>query len=312
MQQANTGFVRYDFSPFAIYGTTTCGTPNWLRFVDNELNLMISHGMTVLPVLTQYGAGCFSGGAGAQAMFATPALYAQYVGASIAHITPKFPQITRVELFNEPNGTHWGLFPVNGNLANTDMTGAEAALYMQAGYAAVKAANPNMMVVGPALSNNSASDTTDARQFLQTMYRNGCRAGTCWDELSVHAYTQFEPAHSVAPYMAQTSPARFDLYKDLQLVALSNLDPLPHVMITEFGFSTSLFSVGFDPAVQAAYLADAYNQGLADPTVDGMAYVSLTAGFAVSPYDYTDAMEVYPVGGPAKPAYATFASLAGS
>ncbi|TAM76624.1 hypothetical protein EPN44_04710 [bacterium] len=68
---------------------------------------------------------------------------------------------------------------------------------------------------------------------------------------------------------------RFDIYKDLQQIAVQHGDPTPHVMLTEWGFSTIDSPVGFDPAVQAEYVAVGFNLMLADPTVDGIVYVNL-------------------------------------
>ncbi len=280
MCRAAVRFVRIDYPAALILvdgsGKRLLTKPNFVR-EDAIMDALAKCGITELPVILQYATGAvLAGGKGGSTPFQYPAQtgglpgYADFARVVAAHVTAKYPQITRVELFNEPNQHGWGTFPVGGSYASSDESGSEAAIYMKAAYAAVKRVNPHLIVVGPALSDGGRS--TDARSFLRTMYANGCRRGRCWDVLSVHNYYWGNPDFPVA----SSSPSRFDVYKDLQRIATERGDPRSHVMLTEWGYSTDEKSPdAVDPQVQAQYLALGFNRMLADPSVDGVAYVNM-------------------------------------
>jgi hypothetical protein len=266
MATAGAGFVRLDYPASAIMPTAS--TFNFTP-MDTIVSLLASHKITVLPILEQYSTAPWqSEGQSYPAIFSTPQLYAQYVSAAVAHLHTEAPQITRVELFNEPNLTGWWTSP-NPTYAATD--GSATALYMLAGYRAAKAANPSITIVGPALADGGGN--VDPRPFLQKMYASGCRTGTCWDVLSVHPYAWVDPTYTQLP----STENRWQIYQDLQSIAVANGDPKPHVMLTEWGFSTVDQALGFDPSVQARFMALGFNLMLADPTVDGIVWTSAYA-----------------------------------
>jgi hypothetical protein len=259
----HAGFVRIDYTGAVTMPTST--TTNFASY-DAIVSLLAAQGITELPILDQYtGATWQTGGQSYPAIYATPQLYAQFVSTVVAHLAATAPQITRIELFNEPNLTGWWSSP-NPAYAATD--GSATAQYMLAAYAAAKSANPGITVVGPALADGGPD--LDPRTFLTTMYANGCRAGTCWDVLSVHNYAWVDPDYA----MPATASNRWQIYQDLQTIAVANGDPKPHVMLTEWGFSTSQDAVSFDPRVQALYMAHGLNLMLADPTIDGIVWSS--------------------------------------
>jgi hypothetical protein len=85
------------------------------------------------------------------------------------------------------------------------------------------------------------------------------------------------PQYATLQYSGSV-PNRFDVYKDLQGIAASHGETVvPHVMLTEWGYSTAQVPQGFDPAVQAQYLSLGANLMLADPTVDGIVWDNLLA-----------------------------------
>jgi hypothetical protein len=230
--------------------------------------LLAARNITLMPILEQYSTAAWQAdGAAYPAIYATPQLYARYVGAVVAHLRAIAPQVTRVELFNEPNLRTWWTSP-NPAYAATD--GSATAAYMIAGYAAAKAANPRLTVVGPGLADGG-TDTVDPRAFLTTMYAAGCRTGVCWDVLSVHPYAWIDPTYDVSP----SASNRWLIYRDLQAIAVAHGDPVPHVMLTEWSYSTADEADGFDPQVQARYLALGFNLSLRDLTVDGVVWTSL-------------------------------------
>jgi hypothetical protein len=262
---ADTGFVRIDYTGASIMPTST--TVDFTQ-EDSIIALLASHNVTELPILEQYAGATWQTGGGAYpTIFETPQLYAQFVGTVVAHLKAVAPKITRVELFNEPNLNGWWSA---SNPAYSATDGSATAAYMLAAYAAAKAANRAITIVGPALADAGG---VDPRTFLTNMYAAGCRTGTCWDVLSVHPYSWLNPTYTVAP----TASNRWQIYKDLQAIAVAHGDPTPHVMLTEWAFSTAAVPTGFDPKVQALYMALGMGLALADPTVDGIVWTEVYA-----------------------------------
>jgi hypothetical protein len=263
---ADAGFVRMDYTGASIMPTSTS-----VDFTqeDGIIALLATYNVTELPIIEQYsGAAWQNGGQPYPAIFSTPQLYAQFVKTVVAHLAATAPNVKRIELFNEPNTSGWWTSP-NPAYAATD--GSATAAYMLAAYAAAKAANPQIVVVGPALGDGGTE--TDPRTFLTNMYAAGCHTGACWDVLSVHPYAWLNPTYTVASSQSN----RWQIYKDLQAIAVAHGDPLPHVMLTEWSFSTAAEPTGFDPKVQALYMALGMNLALADATVDGIVWTSVYA-----------------------------------
>ncbi len=296
LSSAGAGFVRIDYAGAQIM--PAAGTYDFAPS-DAIVTMLAARHITVLPILEQYNTAPWQAdGHAYPAIWSTPQLYAQFVGATVAHLRTTAPQITRVELFNEPNLQGWWTSP-NPAYAATD--GSATAIYMRAAYVAAKAANPAITVVGPALADGGAD--VDPRTFLTTMYANGCRTGTCWDVLSVHPYAWTDPTYAVTP----SASNRWQIYQDLQAIAVAHGDAKPHVMLTEWGFSTTDAFDGFDPKVQARYMALGFNLMLADPTVDGIVWASVygTGSDFWSRVSITDA-SFNPL--PAEATYRTFAT----
>ncbi|TAM62300.1 hypothetical protein EPN52_00880 [bacterium] len=264
MQRAGVRFVRIDYCGTQIEPDP--GRWDW-SITDRVADELARRGITELPIVEQYCAPKWAtGGRNYPAIWMLPSTYADFAGAVAAHLVRRFPRIARIELFNEPNLHGWWSNP-NPEYAARD--GSATAIYMKAAYAAVKQVMPSMTVVGPALADGGHD--TDPRAFLRTMYDSGCRRGACWDVLSVHNYRWYDPTFSTKPsYQNQWS-----IYRQLQEIAAGRGDPGTHVMLTEWGFSTIDSPVGFDPRVQARYLALGFNLMLADSTVDGIVYVNL-------------------------------------
>ncbi len=266
---AGTRFVRIDYCGAQNLGDVTPNAEPDFTIQDEILDRLLAKGITELPIVDQYCAPRWAtGGKAYPAIYNDPADYARYAGAVAAHVASKYPKVTRMELFNEPNLGGWWDY-TGSAVAFADQSGAGAALYMKAAYAAIKLAAPKMTVVGPALSDGGKD--VDPRKYLRAMYGAGCRRGVCWDVLSVHNYRWLNPDFNVDP----TAQNRFDVYKDLQAIASVNGDAGTHVMLTEWGFSTAPVADGVDPRVQSRYIALGFNRMLADPTVDGIVYVNV-------------------------------------
>ncbi|MDQ6929625.1 MAG: hypothetical protein M3126_03025 [Candidatus Eremiobacteraeota bacterium] len=286
-------FVRIDYNAQGILtdvtGKRLLATPNFAKH-DAIIAALHAQGITELPSILQYAEGSLlAGGIGYPHAFQWSSSldpdnashrvgYADFAQAVVQHLAATAPWITRVELFNEENLHGWNDIPVAGNVGNDDHTGSEAGRYAYFAYKQIKAIDPSMTVVGPALATGGWH--TDSRKFLTQMYTNissgsapinaSCRTGVCWDVLDVHNYDWESPnATKRAGYENQWS-----IYKQLQTIGNQHGDAF-HVMLTEWGFSTAMTASGYDPQVQALFMAQGMNLALADPTVDGIVYVNL-------------------------------------
>jgi hypothetical protein len=271
---ANAGirFVRIDYCGNQILGDDKPKAKPNFTTEDRILDKLVSRGITELPIVDQYCAPKWAAnGKPYPAIYADPGDYARFAALVATHLAERYPAVTRMELFNEPNLHGWWRYPGDDpELGNR--SGSGAAHYMAPAYAAIKAAAPDMTVVGPALSDGGTE--TDPRAFLEELYANGCGRGKCWDVLSVHNYSWMNPDF----VLDAKTPDRFDVYKDLQRIAAAHGDANTHVMLTEWGFSHVDKINGFDPRVQAEYIARGFNRMLADPTVDGVVYVNVYNG----------------------------------
>ena len=290
---SGTRFVRIDYNAQGLLtdvtGKTLLSAPNFDK-QDAIVAALHAQGITELPCILQYAEGpLLAGGVGYPHAFqwsssldpdnATHQVgYADFAQAVAKHLAATAPWITRVELFNEENLHGWDNIPVAGNVGVDDVSGSEAGRYAYFAYKAIKSVAPGMTVVGPALATGGWH--TDSRKFLTQMYTDissgstnlntACRTGVCWDLLDVHNYDWESPtATKRAGYENQWS-----IYKQLQSIGAQYGDSF-HVMLTEWGYSTAMSASGFDPQVQALYIAQGLNLMLADPSVDGIVYVNL-------------------------------------
>ena len=263
---AGVRFVRIDYAGDAIERTD--GTFDFAR-EDQVADRLAARGITELPIVLQYAAPKWAtGGAGYPAIWKSPQPYAQFAGTVAAHIAARYPKITRVELLNEPNLNGW--WKNEGDPAYAATDGSSTAPYLRAAYAAIKRAAPAMTVVAPALA--SGGHHVDPRTFFGRLYDAGCKRGACWDVLSVHNYRWINPTFPAA----ESAPDRFDIYRAILAIATAHGDANTHVMLTEWGYSTSAETPdGIDPQTQALYVALGFNMMLADPLVDGIVYVNM-------------------------------------
>jgi hypothetical protein len=104
----------------------------------------------------------------------------QHIAAQIA---TRYPQLAGIEIWNEPNMTWaWGSTP----------DPARYTQLLRQAYTAIKAANPNLPVIGGALATDLAttitSDAYPAPMYLKAMYANGAHG--YMNGLSMHPYPQ--------------------------------------------------------------------------------------------------------------------------
>jgi hypothetical protein len=159
----------------------------------------------------------------------------------VAAVTVRYPASAGIEVWNEPNLVgFWGSPPDPARY--TDL--------LRNAYAAVKAADPAMPVIGGGVTNlpYSTSKGMALREYLTGMYANG--AAGAMDALGVHAYTLLHPYEDwIGKTLADTRAvrARFG-------------DSGRPIWVTETGVTTTDPDPQYrvDEARQAAELAGIY------------------------------------------------------
>ncbi|TAM84786.1 MAG: hypothetical protein EPN47_01350 [Acidobacteria bacterium] len=162
--------------------------------------------------------------------------FATFAGMAAA----RYPQVKYWEIWNEPNAAYfWRPSP-------------EPARYtelLKSSYAAVKAANPNAVVVLGGLSPGVGSgqlNTTIASSFLQSVYQNGGK--NYFDAVGFHPYNGGAPPDS---YLAGYVNSVHD-------VMAQNGDGNKPVWVTEIGWYVGTGGNALSEAQQADYLSSAF------------------------------------------------------
>ena len=156
-------------------------------------------------------------------------------------------------IWNEPNlALNWGGQPPD--------PAAYTAL-LKAAFTAIKAADPDALVIsaGLAATNQQDASALDDRLFLQAMLTAG--AASYFDVLGAQAYGFGQPPNDPHGAHAGLNLARvFDLHEAL-VTAGSGKKP---VWATEFGWAVSGLGQTVTPAQQAEYTAAAFGQATLD------------------------------------------------
>ncbi|HMJ37363.1 MAG TPA: Ig-like domain-containing protein [Baekduia sp.] len=211
-----------------------------------------------------------SGSADPHAPPADPADYARFLGHLASYPGLK-GNVVAYELWNEEDSPGW-------------WTGApDAAAYtalLQAGYPAVKAADPAATVLVGGLTGSD-------HQFLEQIYAAGGQGS--FDGVAVHsdvACSLVSADHYYRDLTGRISQYSFTGYREVHQTMVAHGDGDKDIYMTELGWSTSSRECdqglwkgqkagGVTEAKQAGYLAEAYRCLAADP------YVKMAAWFTV-------------------------------
>ena len=169
------------------------------------------------------------------------------------------------------------------------VSGNAAELFHQA-YAAIKAQDPSIIVIGPEACDGG-SRCHNIYDYFHNLYVSGCQTKfPCWDRTSVHHYGW--PAFQNGDPAVATNPndvGRWDAYKRVQDVAVADhacaLIPAscavgtdgvlkPIIIFDEDGWSASQSPTGLDRRVRLMYVTKYFNMILADPTVESFTTAS--------------------------------------
>jgi hypothetical protein len=182
---------------------------------------------------------------------------------------------------------------------------------LRVGYAAVKAADPDALVVAAGLAPTNSNDATalDDRLFLQQMYQVG--AGAFFDILAAHPYSFGQPPS--APQRDNEHPA-FNRLAELRQIMLDNGDATKPIWITEMGWTVDpppeQADIGVALGQQADYLAEALQIIRRD-----WPWVELVTVWNVSPPGEADPFGGYSLldeAGQPRPVYRAWQQAAGS
>ncbi len=172
--------------------------------------------------------------------------FAAFVGAFVARYRG---QVEHVIIWNEPNlALEWGYQQVNAGDYVKLLAGA---------YAAAKAANPDVIVLGgalaPTLEPQGSPNGTNDLIFLQQLYDAGF--ADVYDMLAVHAYgLGFPPAEP--PAANAVTFRRVELVRE---VMIANGDGDKQIMITESGWNDSpRWTRAVRPAARIDYTLGSY------------------------------------------------------
>jgi polysaccharide biosynthesis protein PslG len=185
---------------------------------------------------------------GSTESYLDPGRYADLGDFVYAFVARYADAVDHLIVWNEPNlGLEWGYRPPDP---------AEYAAMLRIAYARAKEADPDIQVLGGALSPTmGAPDAVDDLAYLQGMYDAG--AAPYFDTLAVHAYGwRFGPDEPPA-----ADAISFSRTALLRQIMVENGDGGKPVMITEGGWNDHpRWTKAVRPGQRVAYTVQAYDQ----------------------------------------------------
>jgi hypothetical protein len=179
------------------------------------------------------------------------------------------------------------------------------------GYEAVKAGDPDALVVAAGLAPTNSHDhqALDDRLFLEAMYQAG--ASDVFDVLAAHPYSFGQSPE--APQSDSQHPA-FERLAELRAIMLQHGDDHKPVWITEMGWTVDpppeQPDIGVTPTQQAAYLVEALELVRRDwPWVELVTVWNLSQPEAGDPFG---GFSLFEAAGQPRPAYRAWQQAAGS
>ena len=296
------GWVRI----WASWETAQPSPGGWAPHIVANLNAAVNaakaKGLKVLVVVQRTPAWA-SGGKGGIHPPTDPATF----GAAMGGFAQQVPGVDAWELWNEEDASiFWagGADPV-----------AYAAL-LKSAYPAIKAVQPNDIVVTGATTGNNMD-------FIAELYRRGAQGH--FDAVAVHTDTAClvdGPGSHYRDELGRIGRYAFTGYREVHAVMAANGDGAKPIWMTELGWNTQSTAagscntgrwagqkpLGVSEARQAEFLTQAYRCLAADPVVA----VAFWFGFQDIPgAEYAAGFGLFRANGSAKPAAAAFAALAG-
>jgi len=202
---------------------------DWAK-LDSIVNAAANRDMGVLGVITATPAwaGSLLNG------HPDPQTYADFTSAVATRYAGK---ISAYEIWNEPNGVTF----------YSPVSPADYTELLKAAYPAIKAADPDAIVIGGVLGavTSFPGITMNAPSFVQGMYASGAHG--YFDALSYHPY------HYTTPFsLGDVADAPINQVASIRNLMIANGDGDRQLWATEYGLPTSSVS----QAQQAAYIHD--------------------------------------------------------
>lgn len=214
------GWVRFDMA-WDLAQPTGPASTDWSRF-DRIVAAANRHGLQLVPILAYTPAwarpsGCSSWQCGP----ADPNQFAAYAAAAASHYSSM--GIHTWEIWNEPNIDAFWL-PAPDPAAYTRL--------LQASYTAIKASDPQAIVISGGLSpaDNTAGHIAP-RDFLTAMYQDGAR--NYFDALSYHPFSYPVLPDDVTAWSSWSQMS--DLDPSIRSIMVANGDGNKQVWATEYG-----------------------------------------------------------------------------
>jgi hypothetical protein len=190
--------------------------------------------------------------------YKTAADFGAWCSAVALHERKTFPSVHRFSVPGNEVNSAPEMFP-GGD--------AQIAAYTQACYHALKVQEPNSTIYGFELNMDRKLDPAG---FVQRMYDLGCKAGTCYDAISLHLFMRYPlpaPGAACTGLGAQYSmQCVADVQKATHAASM-------HILIGEFAFTVP-GSVP-DEATKATAVVGAMKQFAQLPLVDGVNYANV-------------------------------------
>lgn len=237
-------YVRVDISWDAVQ-KTDANTFNW-AIPDTTINAITSRGMKphVILLRTPTWARTADCTTDNTCHPANPAQYAAFAAAAVA----RYPLVYSWEIWNEPNlDQFWKPLP----------NAADYAALLIAAYDAMKAVNPNVIVVTGGMGFAGTNDIKSTT-FLQGIYDNG--GGGHFTGVGQHPYCYSQAGcpgnisnSSAWSQMADTSPS-------LRSIMIAHGDSAKKIWATETGAPTSGGTTAVTEARQAQMVNDYYTK----------------------------------------------------
>jgi polysaccharide biosynthesis protein PslG len=214
---------------------------------DYIINAAATRGMGVLGVLNStpaWGADPDAGGWGAGAA-PDPEKFAQYAATVAQRYLGK---VSAYEVWNEPNAVpYWTPQPDPASYTEV----------LKAAYSAIKAADPNALVVAGVLGAvvNFGGVTMDPRDYVEQMYANGAKG--FFDALSFHPYqytTKFSEG-ALTPDKPWNADSPLEQLIAMRQLMIDNGDEALKIWATEYGLPTAGVN-GVTEQQQADFIKD--------------------------------------------------------
>lgn len=195
-------------------------------------------------------------------------------------------QVLAYQIWNEPN--LWYEWGGHGKMSATGYTAL-----LKAAYTAIKAADPQAVVIGGNMTPTGTNDGDVAirdTDFLQQMYQAGAKP--YFDVLGAHA-AGYGHAPNAAPGSDPANPDRsfyFRRVEDLRAIMVQNGDSGKQMWLTEFGWTIDNVNpayswYGVDERTQANYLVQAYQLGKTYPWMGMMSVWNFNFAWMSPPPD---------------------------